>query len=66
MFTDSKRSFELATQGFFFRLCVAFLVKTWKIHSLHSSDTYVNVNTITEPRNMKELKPRNPINRKHK
>ena len=48
----------------FLGLCVAFLVKTWKIHSLHSSDKYVNVNTITEPRNIKELKPRNPINRK--
>lgn len=64
MFIDSKGNFELETKAF--RLCISFSVKTWTIHSLHSFAKYGNVNTITEPRNEKGLKPRNPINKKWK
>lgn len=64
MFIDSKGSFEIETKVF--RLCIAFSVKTWTIHSLHSFEEYGNVNTITEPRNEKGLTPSDPINKKWK
>lgn len=42
---------------------MAFLARTWMIHSLHSFDEYENVHTLSEPRNIKRLKPRNLINK---